>query len=305
MVLDILSLRNGFRKLREMGLKYWVALIVLVLFVVGVVSLGDIPQSDDAAEMLFYATIGFVLSLLGVMYGFREYRKASLIRNTPTSRIRSMAMGLVEVAGTVAQGSNTIESPFTGADCVFYKYQVEEYRRSGKHSRWVTIDTGTNGTSFYVDDGTGKVLVDPRGAELEIPADNTIHVDGGDVPPYEVTEFIEENPEVDSEDESLDLGVAEVDTGNDRRYTEYYVTPGEEVYVFGKAMERPSFQGSARNEENIVVSTDENTPLFMISDSSEKELLSSLKWHTYGAIVGGGVLSIVCFGGMLVLLGLV
>ncbi len=286
------------------SMKYVVVLAVFVVIVAGVIALGDLPQGEDAFETLAFVVVGFLGGVMGIMWGFDEYRRTSLIRNTPTSKVRSMAMGLVEVKGTTKVADESLESPFSGEDCVFYKYEVEEYRRQGKHSRWVTIDSGRNGASFYIDDGTGQVLVDPRGAELEVPADNTIEVEGGEVPPYEVTDFIENAEEVDSEDNSVDLGIAEVDTGNDRRYTEYYVTPGEDVYVFGKAMERPSFEGSSRNEENIVINQDDHTPMFMISDSSEKELVSSLKWRTYGGLIGGTIVSIACFGFLLGLVGL-
>lgn len=286
------------------SMKYLVVFVILAVLVVGVIALGDLPQGEDEFETMLLIAAGFIVGVLAIVWGFEEYRKTSLIRNTPTSKVRSMAMGLVEVKGTTKVAEEPLEAPFSGEDCVFYKYMVEEYKHQGKHSRWVTIDEGRNGASFYVDDGTGQVLVDPRGAELEIPADNTIEVDGGEVPPYEVTEFIENNEEVDSEDNSVDLGIAEVDTGNDRRYTEYYVTPGEDIYVFGKAMERPSFQGSSRNEENIVINQDDHTPMFMISDSSEKELVSSLKWKTYGGLIGGAIVSIVCFGLLLAAVGL-
>lgn len=286
------------------SMKYLLAVVILAVLVIGVIALGDLPRGEDAFETLLLVAGGFIVGILAIMWGFDEYRKTSLIRNTPTSKVRSMAMGLVEVKGTTRVADEPLESPFNGEDCVFYKYMVEEYKNQGKHSRWVTIDEGRNGASFYVDDGTGQVLVDPRGAELEIPADNVIEVDGGETPPFKVTEFIEEHEDIESEDNSVDLGIAEVDTGNDRRYTEYYVTPGEDVYVFGKAMERPSFEGSAQNEDNIVVNEDDHTPMFMISDSSEKELVSTMTWKTYGALIGGTILSIACFGFLIGLVGL-
>jgi len=285
-------------------MKYLLAVVVLAVVVTGVIALGDLPQGEDAFETMLIAAGGFIVGVLAIMWGFDEYRKTSLIRNTPTSKIRSMAMGLVEVKGTTKVADEPLESPFSGEACVFYKYEVEEYKQRGKRRHWVTIDEGRNGASFYVDDGTGQVLVDPRGADLEVPADGTIHVDGGETPPFKVAEFIADNDNVDSEDSSVDLGIAEVDTGNNRRYTEYFVTPGEDVYVFGKAMERPSFEGSARNEDNIVINQDNHTPMFMISDSSEKELVSSLQWKTYGALIGGAIGSIACFGFLLGMVGL-
>jgi len=94
-------------------------------------------------------------------------------REHPTSKIRSLAMGLVEIYGqALAPQGNNLKSPFSNKDCVYYKYTVEEYRQQGKHKRWVTVLSGDKIRPFYVRDETGQVLVDPASAKIDIPMDN-------------------------------------------------------------------------------------------------------------------------------------
>ena len=60
------------------------------------------------------------LALFGA--GFRAWRRLRLIEDTPTSRVRSMALGRVELAGS-AVGKADLEAPFTGTPCVYYRYR--------------------------------------------------------------------------------------------------------------------------------------------------------------------------------------
>src|SRR3989344_4505772 len=64
-----------------------------------------------------------------------------------------------------------MESPFSGKQCVWYRYTVEEYRTTGKHHYWATVKNGDSGVPFFVKDETGSVLVNPKGAEADIPMD--------------------------------------------------------------------------------------------------------------------------------------
>lgn len=83
-----------------------------------------------------------------------------------TSKIRSMAMGLVELAG-VAEKAHPLKDPIYQQECAYFKVKVEEERGSGKHRRWVTIfNVDSSAVPFYVKDSTGKALVMPNGADL-------------------------------------------------------------------------------------------------------------------------------------------
>ncbi|MDY6777447.1 MAG: GIDE domain-containing protein [Candidatus Nanohaloarchaea archaeon] len=280
-----------------------VAVISLVV-VAALMFMGTLPSDDDSFQILLLIAALFLGGNVMFIAGFGKLRRLNLIKNTPTSKVRSLAMGTVEVYGKVrpVQGE-TMESPFSGEPCVFYTYRVEEYKMQGDDKDWVTVAQGREGKSFYIDDGTGQVLVDPRGADLKVPEDNQFRVEGGEQPPQHIQQFIDRSDSLDSEDQDVDLGLFQVATGNDRRYHESFVTPGEEVYVFGEAMERPG-KGSAQNEENIVINEKDTTPMFLISDSSEKELSENMGHIALFLLIGGPVLSILGFAGMLLMLGL-
>lgn len=121
------------------------------------------PADDfwSIAAVLIAATVA---GFLGAFYFF--YRKR-IMEDTPTSRIRSAAQGYVELhgKGELMEGPPII-APLTGTTCTWYDYKIEEYRRSGKNSKWVTIDSGKSIELFLLIDETGKCVIDPEGASV-------------------------------------------------------------------------------------------------------------------------------------------
>lgn len=86
------------------------------------------------------------------------------IENTPTSKVRSMAMGLVEVHGK-AWRQYALVAPMTQSACVYYRLRT--YRRDN-NKKWKLIkDVDSSHVAFQVDDGTGRVVVDPQGAAVK------------------------------------------------------------------------------------------------------------------------------------------
>ena len=90
-----------------------------------------------------------------------------LVLNTPFSKIRSASMGLVEVSGS-AIGPRTIPAGITGAPCYYYNATAWELRQSGENSQWKKVAEETLYVPFFVDDTTGRLLVDPQGADLDV-----------------------------------------------------------------------------------------------------------------------------------------
>ena len=71
-------------------------------------------------------------------------------------------------------------SPLGQKECLYYSYKVTESHREresytdsngNRRERTVTkssvLESGSNSTRFYVDDGTGEMLVDPNGGKFE------------------------------------------------------------------------------------------------------------------------------------------
>lgn len=82
-----------------------------------------------------------------------------LQQDLPTSRIRSMAMGLVEVEGTLRTMSPVL-APLNSKPCVGYRYTVESISkdRDGKDSFSMMKDE-TVCANFYITDQTGETEV--------------------------------------------------------------------------------------------------------------------------------------------------
>lgn len=118
-----------------------------------------------------------VAILVGGAAAYRSLRRARLIEDTPTSRIRSAAQGYVEIAGNarVLPGTQNL-APLTQRPCVWWRYRISRRNDSGsgtsRRSRWQTVASGTSSVPFLLDDGTGQCIVQPDGADV-IPTEST------------------------------------------------------------------------------------------------------------------------------------
>jgi hypothetical protein len=113
------------------------------------------------------------LAIAGGLYffasGFRLLARKRLLLTTPTSKIRSAAMGLVEVNG-MAAGPYTMPAPITGKPCFLY-HTTAWQQRDGKKDEWDKVADETLHLPFFIDDSTGQLLVEPLGADLDLHRD--------------------------------------------------------------------------------------------------------------------------------------
>jgi hypothetical protein len=99
-----------------------------------------------------------------IIGGFRLLALKRLMQNTPTSKIRSIAMGLVEVQG-VARRHFALFSPMTNIPCIYYR--LVRYKKNSKNDWVVSSVTSSGHVPFLLEDGTGSVSVDPSGATVK------------------------------------------------------------------------------------------------------------------------------------------
>jgi hypothetical protein len=85
--------------------------------------------------------------------GFRALRIHYLIRNTPTARVRSMAMGIVEVNGAVTLYGRVLEPRLRVVGSAGARL------KSNRHARWRTVRRASSGNPFYLRDESGVALV--------------------------------------------------------------------------------------------------------------------------------------------------
>lgn len=250
-------------------------------------------------RIFIFGIAGFFGGIYYFVKGLSWLKQKRLIENTPTSKIRSLAMGLVEIYGEVLpEKKNLLKSPFSQKDCVYCKYTIEEYRREGKNSHWVTVKSAEKMAQFYLKDDTGTVLVDPRGARLEIPMDFEFNSGWGKDPPESVKQFLKNN-KMNFEDF---LGFNKT-----MRYREYIIEPGNNIYVMGTAGDNPfvDLGNLAENSAGIMIQKGTIDKTYYISDRQEKQILNSLQWKVMGGVYGGGALAVGCFAILLYYLNII
>ena len=111
--------------------------------------------------------LGVGLGALLFFKGFRTFREYRLVADTPEISIRSVPMGLVKIHGRAAAGQ-TIASPLSHTPCYFYKVRIERWE-SGRNGGWKPHCVDLNGVPLYLEDASGRVQVDARLADLELP----------------------------------------------------------------------------------------------------------------------------------------
>lgn len=251
-------------------------------------------DNDD----ITWAFLGAGFGVFSFFRGFRVLRNKRLIENTPTSKCRSVAMGFVEVAGR-ATGEQTIPSLIGRLPCYCTHILIERYQKRGKSSRWVKVHEEKQGIPFFLEDATGRVKVDPTGAELDVPPELE-HSEGITRALLGMTlaRFGETGRSAGDLSGLFSSYCASrgISTMGRMRFCERNLAPGDPVYVLGSAEEQ---RGVQDEHERVVIRKGKHHPWFFIAESSEKELLKNLGRSTALNIFGGAALSLGCAGYLL------
>ena len=192
-----------------------------------------ILRSSDPAGLLVWSGIGFCAGIGLFFYGFQLLQRRRLILDTPFSKIRSASMGMVEVSG-LAVGPYTMVAPITARPCYYYRALVWEYKQSGKNKQWVRAAGECMHVPFFVDDNTGRMLVDPRGADLDLHCD------------FE-EEFCDSFFTVKDSAPSnvrLFLGRHGIVTNNKIKVQEFCIKPKNSLFILGTLGENPGLEVS-------------------------------------------------------------
>ncbi len=117
------------------------------------------------------ALLIFALFIIGpfvAVWGMRIFWKGLLVRNIPTSKIRSASVGFVEVKGVARPQTERQTSPITNRPCAWWCCDIHEIiTRGGDNENCFLKSVGID-SPFFLEDLTGKILVDPRKAELKM-----------------------------------------------------------------------------------------------------------------------------------------
>ena len=127
-------------------------------------------RSSNPGGFIFYCVIGICAGIYLFVQGFRLLQRRHLILDTPVSKIRSASIGMVELNG-LAVGPYTMVAPITARPCYYHRTLVWEWKQTGKNKQWVKVAAECMHVPFFLDDNTAKVMVDPRGADLDLHRD--------------------------------------------------------------------------------------------------------------------------------------
>jgi len=213
-----------------------------------------------------------------------------------------MAMGVVEIHGSV-EADQLIKSPFSKTVCVYYKWEIKEYRRSSSSSsksssyKWESVGSGERSVPFFAKDETGRALVEPDKAEFVVSRKKAYYQKSKGliaslkaIPKIvEALKNIDPNDpasfNIDGDDFELMGSGGSVRTTRvgDRKYYEYFVEPNDNLFVLGTAANDSSAP------DNVVIRRGKNEKTFIISDKSEKGVLTNLKKTMRVCFIVGGV----------------
>jgi hypothetical protein len=251
-------------------------------------------------ELQIFATLALGAGPVLFLRSFRELRLRRLIQNTPTARIRSMAMGLAEIHGTAAARS-TVFAPFSGRSCAFWAVDIAVRRR---RSGWAVVHRNASGQPFYVEDGTGAALVYPQGADSKVRVTSEEQCMGLTVPDCYASYM-----------SSHKLHFRHLWRLGVMRFRERVLEEGEPVYVLGTAEPRPQAitlsdgewmestgtdgpLGPSRpvrheRQHAAVIRRGTHEPAFVISQDSERALVFVMGITALAKLVAGPILTLV------------
>lgn len=276
-------------------------------------------DDGDEDDLFFLALIGFAAGLYLIYDGYDTWQLKRLVEDTPTSKVRSMAVGRVELEGTAREYEATVTPPAADDSCVYVHWDAEkrEKRRDedgNVHYTWTTIDEGERGLPFRLEDDTGAVTVraDRDDPEVDINQDGhrfTQTYGRGQHAPDDVRRWVKGGgdpsavPEDDGDggfldsamDFATDLATDSIDdTGNKRRYSERVLPIGSHTYVFGSAQPTDGASMETSEADLLEIRRHAGTDEFLISDSREERLQESYgRWGPI-KVVCGLALSAIC-----------
>ena len=153
--------------------------------------LGPFPLHTRTGTVLNPFIVGLLglVELIGMgVLGFIGYRKMGtkrMIENIPTSKVKGIFPGITEIVGQVQPHKTLISARYSGEAVVYCKYLLMRLEKSGKKSRWVTVESGFELNVFNVRDDTGEIPVNANGAEIH--AKRTYYSRSGNLKYYEWT----------------------------------------------------------------------------------------------------------------------
>mgnify|MGYP001213528503 FL=1 len=248
--------------------KVWLGSVGGLLTAVVLILLGTTDSILPAMMHYGFEVGAFPALLAALMFcgGFHYLHLKRQVENTPTSKVRSVAMGMVEVKGKAIRQYALI-SPKTNIACAWYR--LTNYRREG-NKNWVISSVKSSETvPFLLEDETGRIVVDPAGATVR--AGN--------------------KKEGFSSRNSISLAADYSDRNGSEKWVEEIIYEGTNLYVLGFASVKKE-QGQSLNEKKREALRDlkRDSAAMKRFDTDEDGQISESEWEEARASVEDQVL---------------
>jgi hypothetical protein len=165
-------------------------------------------------DPVLWGPLGAALGVYLFFRGFALLKRKRLVLNTPRSTVRAAALGPVEVSGR-ADGPYTLISPLSETDCYYYRLVTTHLHDKMKKLSFEQC------APFFLDDGTGELMIDPAGAEIQFSPLATLESDY--IPEY-LRHFLAQH------------GIPVADLV---KVEEFCIRPQEKIVIFGTLQENP------------------------------------------------------------------
>ena len=226
----------------------------------------SIVLSGDKDDGFAFGIMLLVIGLLIFFKSLKNLKMKRLFENVPTSKMRSLAMGLVELKGKIQVEDKILKDPFDDKECVYWRIHIQESVKRGKRRKWVTRHKAKNQVPFLISDQTASVLVHLDGANMNnVKRDNQ----------YDLATFFSDEIPTNVRDYCRKYNVklkGWLGRKKRMRLTVTYLEPDDDIYILGNA--RPLLEDELKDSKNVTAAIDRSSGgLFIISDKSEKELI--------------------------------
>jgi LemA protein len=166
--------------------------------------------------------VAAVAVLGGGAFGLLFWRRLWLIADLPTSRAAHAFLGTNEVVGRAVPVGDALVAPWSASECVWYRARHEREVATGNNRRWKVETDESSSAPFWVEDASGRILVQPKGANVDAPCMHR-RTQGGR--PERFSRLAALTP-------GVLLGGLSLDAAN-HRTIEWQLRPGDPVYVLG------------------------------------------------------------------------
>jgi len=134
-------------------------------------------------------------------FGFESVKEIRQLERVPSSKVGALLQGEVNVTADASMYQRTVDSYYSKTPALYYKYiEEKENTDSDGNTSWSTVDTRSESVDFYIKDKTGKALINRAGNNINWSMPQSFSV-----------------------------------TIGDRRFTEWRIEPGDEIFIFGFA----------------------------------------------------------------------